>query len=74
MYNWGHKHIYSRTDLLRSLGQIGFIHVTEVELGKSDHPELCGVEHHHEFYGEEMHRFETMAFEAEKPNSQENNA
>ena len=47
--------------------QIGFVGISEVELGKSDYAELYGVEHHHEFYGEEMHTFETMAFEAKKP-------
>ena len=66
IYNWGHRFLYTREELLDHLKRAGFAEVVAKPVGESNHPALCGIEHHARFYGNELNRFETMVFEANK--------
>lgn len=45
-HGWGHHFLWNHRTLVATLEAVGFDQVETVELGKSRHAALCGVEHH----------------------------
>jgi len=66
VYNWGHRFLYTREELIDALKRAGFADVYEMPVGESSYNALCHIEQHGKFYGEEMNRFETMVLETRK--------
>jgi predicted SAM-dependent methyltransferase len=66
-YEYGHRHIYTRTKLRHLLEETGFTNVTEGRAGSPLHPIFDGAEGHPQFMGLENDAFEAFALEARKP-------
>ena len=64
-YGWGHQFLYSREVLSEVLRAVGFHNIIECEYGKSDRPELRGLERH-ERYGSTPDLPDVLIFEAKK--------
>ena len=65
-YNWGHRFLYTRDELLAGLRHAGFSEVVAKQVGESDHDVLRSIEQHGKFFGDDLNRFETMVLEASK--------
>ena len=63
---WGHKIIYDKETLTEFLEQVGFKDVCVCEVGKSNHPDLTGLEGHLRIIPAEFNQLETMVLEATK--------
>jgi SAM-dependent methyltransferase len=62
----GHEGIYSISSLRALIFSAGFDQITICSPGRSDHPELCGVEGHHRVIGEKFNAIETIVVEGTK--------
>jgi predicted SAM-dependent methyltransferase len=67
LHSWGHAFVYDAETLREVLSMAGFQEIAPAEVGISEKPELCGIEHHGKQIGDKWNRFETMVFEARKP-------
>lgn len=67
MRNWGHKFIWSESELKGVLIAAGFKNVNREAIGLSSDPNLCHLERHQETVDDEVNRLETMVIEATKP-------
>jgi predicted SAM-dependent methyltransferase len=66
--NWGHQFLYDAELLSRILAEAGFVGIRRVGIGESADPNLRGLESHGANVGDEdINRFETMVFEADRP-------
>jgi predicted SAM-dependent methyltransferase len=66
--NWGHQFLYDAEVLRMALADSGFDDVRQVPTGRSDDPNLRGLESHGKYIEDEaMADFETMVFEARRP-------
>jgi predicted SAM-dependent methyltransferase len=65
-WDFGHHLVYDAQTLEASLATAGFVQITAMKPGKSDDPQITGVEHHGQVIGDELNQFETMVFEAVK--------
>jgi predicted SAM-dependent methyltransferase len=64
---WGHKFIYDEETLVAALAEAGFTDGRRQPYGRSEDPELDGLESHGEGAGNrEMTQFETLVVEARK--------
>jgi predicted SAM-dependent methyltransferase len=61
---WGHTFIYDELTLRSALTTAGFSEIVKVAPGESAHPELRGIDRHHEEIGKEANELETLALEA----------
>jgi hypothetical protein len=43
---WGHLHVYDEEDLAAKMLEVGFVNIVRCAPGRSEHPELVGLEHH----------------------------
>ena len=67
-HGWRHKFIYDEATLIKALQDAGFVDVERVQTGQSGDASLRGIEQHGKYVGsEEAMRYETMVFEARKP-------
>jgi SAM-dependent methyltransferase len=64
MHDWGHRFLYNEATLTNLLHDAGFTKVVRCEPSASAHPELVGMDRHHEEVGERMNEFETLLLEA----------
>ena len=64
--DWGHKFIYDYETLKNSLQSVGFKNIRKVEVGKSQIPDLNGIESHGRSIGETNNVLESMVLEAGK--------
>jgi predicted SAM-dependent methyltransferase len=62
--NWGHTFIYDDATLGAALAAAGFHDIVAVTPCESSHPELRGVDRHHEEIGVAANELETLALEA----------
>jgi predicted SAM-dependent methyltransferase len=67
--NWGHNFIYDFKVLRKSLEDTGFINITRFGLGKSNDPNLVGLESHGKRIGEKYNNLETFVIEGTKPSN-----
>ena len=66
--NWGHQFIYDKPTLKDSLEKMGFVEITEYQVGESDDEDFLGIESHGlDINREDINRFESMIFEARRP-------
>jgi SAM-dependent methyltransferase len=65
-WGFGHYFVYDPSTLADALKASGFSDVTSFEPGKSNLPELSGLEHHATIIGDEFNQFETMVLQATK--------
>ena len=61
---WGHQFLYDETTLRHLLAEEGFHDIVRCQIGESEHPDLVGVERHHEAIGERHNYLETLVLEA----------
>ena len=64
---WGHQMIYDFPLLEAMINDIGFIDVKKCLKGQSEHPFLCGLEHHGDAIPQWANDLESMTIEATKP-------
>ena len=62
--NWGHTFIYDEATLRTALRDAGFHDIVTVEPRTSSHPELHGIDRHHEEIGTTANDLETLLLEA----------
>jgi predicted SAM-dependent methyltransferase len=67
--SWGHSFIYDPRTLAYALERAGFEEPRELEPGRSESPELAGLEGHGRLIGSEPNAFETIVLEARRPNA-----
>ena len=65
--NFGHRFVFDEHTLRLALEAAGLTAVRRCPVGKSDHPDLRGLERHALSIGDDMNEFETMVVEAGKP-------
>jgi len=65
--NWGHQFLYDSATLHNLLTEIGFVNITLVEPGSSNHQSLMGVDVRHKSEFSNINSYEVMVFEATKP-------
>jgi predicted SAM-dependent methyltransferase len=65
--DWGHQFIYTPKMMKAVLEHVGFRHVKQQTVGKSDDPALTGLEGRVHWREANANLYETMVFEAEKP-------
>lgn len=66
-HTWKMKVVHDAETLTHVLQRAGFTDIRQVEVGQSEDPHLADVERHGTGIGEAMNRFETMVFEARRP-------
>ncbi len=66
LVGWMHQAAWTETTAAGVLLAVGFNRVTRVQYGKSEHPELAGVDGHHKDVGDEIAFMETTILEAQK--------
>ncbi len=66
-YKFGHKFIYDFKVLENTLLEAGFVNIHRCDIGQSSDKELCNLESHGKFIGEEFNKLHTMTVEAQKP-------
>lgn len=64
--DWGHQFIYDKPLLRTTLETIGFMDITEAEIGKSTNPEIAGLEHE-ERMPDGFLALESLVLETRKP-------
>jgi predicted SAM-dependent methyltransferase len=67
MHAWGHRFIYDESALRYLFATAGFVEVRRCSIGTSGDRNLSGLERHHTHIGSEANEFETMVFEAGRP-------
>jgi predicted SAM-dependent methyltransferase len=67
MHDWGHQFLYNQRTLTTLLLDAGFTNVVECTPFVSTHPELTGVDRHHEEVGERTNEIESLLLEAQVP-------
>jgi predicted SAM-dependent methyltransferase len=65
--DWGHRFVYDRETLAHALAAAGFVDVRESSVGRSETPELAGLEAHGEAIPAEFNELETIVLEARRP-------
>ncbi len=65
-HGWGHRFLYDEDTLAAALGAAGFGSASRHPYGRSDDPELHGVDSHADEDNREMVAFETLVLEAER--------
>jgi SAM-dependent methyltransferase len=65
MHDWGHQFLYNERTMTTLLNDAGFSNVVRCTPFVSTHPELTGMDRHHEEVGERMNEIETLLLEAE---------
>jgi len=64
--SYGHLFLYDEKTLAAAMQEAGFALATRVEPGRSEDPELDGIEWHGRVIGDGINRFETMVVEARR--------
>ena len=67
MSSWGHKFLYDAETLMAALSRAGFVSVKKFTVGKSDDPELEGMEARVDGHFGHVNDYETMVIQATKP-------
>jgi predicted SAM-dependent methyltransferase len=65
--DWGHRFVYDRQTLAHALTTAGFVDVREFSVGRSETPELAGLEAHGKAIPPEFNELETIVLEARRP-------
>lgn len=65
MHDWGHKFLYNEATMTTLLRHAGFSNVVRCKPFDSAHPDLVGMDRHHEEVGEQMNEVESLLLEAE---------
>ena len=65
MHDWGHQFLYNERTLSTLLLDAGFSNIVKCEPCVSAHPELTGMDRHHEEVGERMNEIESLLLEAQ---------
>ncbi|MBA3421739.1 MAG: methyltransferase domain-containing protein [Thermoleophilaceae bacterium] len=65
-HGWGHRFLYDHDTLAQALVAAGFEHVSRHPYGRSDDPELDGIDSHADEDNLEMVAFETLVLEADR--------
>jgi SAM-dependent methyltransferase len=68
MHDWGHQFLYNEHTMTTLLLVAGFSNVVRCTPFVSTHPELAGMDRHHEEVGERMNEIESLLLEAEVHN------
>lgn len=63
-HGWGHRFLYDQATLADALGEAGFGQVSRHPYGRSDDPDLDGIDSHADEDNLEMVAFETLVLEA----------
>jgi predicted SAM-dependent methyltransferase len=67
-HNWGHRFLYDRETLQMIMEEVGFVDIIVTKPGESSDEQLCRIEKHGRFIGdEEINCFETMVLEGKRP-------
>jgi predicted SAM-dependent methyltransferase len=65
--SWGHQFVYDRGTLAWAFERAGFEDIRGFTPGRSDAPDLVGLERHSSVIGAEANDFETMVLEGRRP-------
>lgn len=65
MHDWGHRFLYNEATMTTLLQDAGFTNVVRCKPFDSAHPDLVGMDRHHEEVGEQMNEIESLLLEAE---------
>jgi predicted SAM-dependent methyltransferase len=65
--NWGHQFLYDASTLHNLLIEVGFVNITQLKPGFSDHPSLVDIDVRHKLEFSRINDYEVMVFEATKP-------
>ena len=66
-YSYGHRYLYTTSELRASLESAGFIDIVENRAGQPQHAIFVGAEGHGDVLGDELNAKEAFALEARKP-------
>jgi hypothetical protein len=65
-YSYGHRYLYTTTELRASLESAGFVDIVENRAGQPQHSIFVGAEGHGDVLGDELNAKEAFALEARK--------
>ena len=66
-YSYGHRYLYTTSELRTSLESVGFVDIVENRAGHPQHAIFVGAEGHGDVLGDELNAKEAFALEARKP-------